>query len=182
MNQKIVKELLKQLQEETQDPQDIGKLNITNIILWMKKQAYEPTTIQRVVKELKHLERNCNTSKPEEVKLYIANKAVSNARKENLIEAYNIAIQSLGLTWNKPFYQRQDKKRRAPKEELVQFIINHVKFPLNLKLKMSRDLGSTTNRAYMAKSPRHRPNHRKNRPHRCQAHNRQRRQNSNKTP
>ncbi len=142
MNQKIVKELLKQLQEETQDPQDIGKLNITNIILWMKKQAYEPTTIQRVVKELKHLERNCNTSKPEEVKLYIANKAVSNARKENLIEAYNIAIQSLGLTWNKPFYQRQDKKRRAPKEELVQFIINHVKFPLNLKLKMSRDLGS----------------------------------------
>ena len=107
----------------------------------MKKEAYEPTTIKRVVKELKHLERNCNTAKPEEVKLYIADKKVSNARKENLIESYNIAIQSLGLTWNKPFYQRQDKKRRAPKEELVQFIINHVNFPLNLKLKMSRDLG-----------------------------------------
>jgi integrase len=141
MNQKIVKELLKQLQQKTQDPQDIGKLNIANIIIWMKKEAYEPTTIQRVVKELKHLERNCNTAKPQEVKLYIANKAVSNARKENLIESYNIAIQSLGLTWNKPFYERHDKKRRAPKEELVQFIINHVKFPLNLKLKMSRDLG-----------------------------------------
>jgi len=92
-------------------------------------------------KRAKHLERNCNTSKPGEVKLCIANKTVSNARKENLIESYNIAIQSLGLTWNKPFYQRQDKKRRAPKEELVQFIINHVNFPLNLKLKMSRDLG-----------------------------------------
>jgi hypothetical protein len=141
MNQKIVLELLKQLQKENQDPQDIGKLNITNIIIWMKKEAYEPTTIQRVAKELKHLERNCNAAKPEEVKLYIANKDVSNARKENLIESYNIAIQSLGLTWNKPFYQRQDKKRRAPKEELVQFIINHVNFPLNLKLKMSRDLG-----------------------------------------
>jgi integrase len=141
MNQKIVKELLKQLQAENQDPQDIGKLNIVNIILWMKKEAYEPTTIQRVVKELKHLERNCNTSKPEEVKLCIANKTVSNARKENLIESYNIAIQSLGLTWNKPFYQRQDKKRRAPKEESVQFIINHVNFPLNLKLRMNRDLG-----------------------------------------
>jgi integrase len=141
MNQKIVKELLKQLQAETQDPQDIGKLNITNIIIWMKKEAYEPTTIQRVVKELKHLDRNCNTTKPQEVKLYIASKNVSNARKENLIESYNIAIQSLGLTWNKPFYQRQDKKRRAPKEESVQFIINHVNFPLNLKLRMSRDLG-----------------------------------------
>jgi integrase len=141
MNQKIVRELLKQLQQENQDPQDIGKLNIANIIIWMKKEAYEPTTIRRVVKELKHLERNCNTAKPEEVKLYVANKDVSNARKENLIESFNIAIQSLGLTWNKPFYQRKDKKRRAPKEKLVQFIINHVHFPLNLKLKMSRDLG-----------------------------------------
>ena len=141
MNQKIVQELLKQLQQESQDPKDIGKLNITNIIIWMKKEAYEPTTIQRVVKELKHLKRNCNTAKPEEVKLYIANKDVSNARKENLIESYNMAIKSLGLTWNKRFYKRKNKKRRAPKEKLVQFIINHVHFPLNLKLKMSRDLG-----------------------------------------
>jgi hypothetical protein len=41
MNQKIVKELLKQLQQETQDPKDIGKLNIANVIIWMKKEAYE---------------------------------------------------------------------------------------------------------------------------------------------
>jgi len=141
MNRKIVKELLKQLQEETQDPKNIGKLNIPNIMLWMKREAYEPTTIQRVAKELRHMERSCNTSSPQDVKLFIANKKCGNARKENLIESYNIAIQALGLTWNKPFYQRHDKKRRAPKEELVQFIINHVKFPLNLKLKMSRDLG-----------------------------------------
>lgn len=141
MNEKLVKQLLEQLQKENQDPQDIGKLNITNIMLWMKTNAYEPTTIKRVAKELRHLERNCNTNSPKEVKLFIANKTCSNARKENLIESYNIAIKSLGLSWNKPFYERHDKKRRAPKEELVQFIINHVKFPLNLKLKMSRDLG-----------------------------------------
>jgi hypothetical protein len=36
----------------------------------MKKNAYEPTTIQMVAKELRHLERSCNTSKPEEVKLF----------------------------------------------------------------------------------------------------------------
>ncbi len=116
MNQKIVQELLKQLQQETKDPKDIEKLNITNIIIWMKKEAYEPTTIKRLVKELKHLERNCNAAKPEEVKLYVANKDVSNARKENLIESYNMAIKSLGLAWNKPFYQRKDKKRRAPSQ------------------------------------------------------------------
>jgi integrase len=141
MNQKIVQELLKQLQQENQDPQDIGKINIANTMLWMKTNAYEPTTIKRVAKELRHLERNCNASSPKEVKLFIANKTCSNARKENLIESYNIAIQALGITWNKPFYQRHDKKRRAPKEASVQFIIKNVNFPLNLKLKMSRDLG-----------------------------------------
>ncbi|NLD65482.1 MAG: hypothetical protein GX648_02800 [Crenarchaeota archaeon] len=142
MNEKLVKQLLEQLQKESQDPQDIGKLNIPNVMLWMKTNAYESTTIKRVAKELRHLERNCNTSSPKDVKQFIANKTCSNARKENLIESYNIAIKSLGLSWNKPFYERRDKKRRAPKEESVQFIINHVKFPLNLKLKMSRDLGS----------------------------------------
>ena len=141
MNPKLVKQLLEQLQQETKDPQDIGKLNIPNVMLWMKTNAYEPTTIKRVAKELRHLERNCNTSNPKDVKLFIANKTCSNARKENLIESYNIVIQSLNLSWNKPFYERHDKKRRAPKEESVQFIINHVKFPLNLKLKMNRDLG-----------------------------------------
>jgi hypothetical protein len=140
MDKHLIEQLLKEIQSN-QDPQDIGKLNIPNVMLWMKKNAYEPTTVKRVAKELRHLERSCNTSNPEEVKLFIANKICSNVRKENLIESYNIVIKSLGLTWNKPFYQRYDKKRKAPKEELLNFIIQHVKFPLNLKLAMSKDLG-----------------------------------------
>jgi hypothetical protein len=72
-----MKKQTQESQQVNQQPQDIGKLNITNIIIWMKKEAYEPTTIQRVVKELKHLERNCNIAKPEEVKLYIANKTMT---------------------------------------------------------------------------------------------------------
>jgi integrase len=140
MNKKLIEQLLKEIQTN-QDPQDIGKLNIPNVMLWMKKNAYEPTTIQRVAKELRHLERSCNTGKPEEVKLFISNKKCSNARKENLVESYAIAIKSLGLTWNQPFYQRYDKKRKAPKEEHIDFIIQHVKFPLNLKLSMFKDLG-----------------------------------------
>jgi hypothetical protein len=126
MNEKIVKQLLEQLQT-TKTPKDIRKLNILNTMLWMKKEAYEPTTIKRVAKELKHLERNCNTNNPEEVKLYIANKNVSNARKENLIEAYNIVIQSSGYKWEKPFYQRYDKKHRAPNEKLLDFMIVTIK-------------------------------------------------------
>ena len=33
-------------------------------MLWMKNNAYEPTTIQRVAEELRHLERNYNISNP----------------------------------------------------------------------------------------------------------------------
>ena len=127
--------------EVNEQPQDIGKLNIPNVMLWMMKNAYEQSTIKRVGKELRHLDRNCNTSNPEEVKLFISKKTCSNARKENLIEAYAIVIKSLSLTWNQPFYQRYDKKRKAPKEELVDFIINHCRMEMAMKLSISKDLG-----------------------------------------
>jgi integrase len=129
-------------QQVKQQPQDIGKLNIPNVMLWMLKNAYEQTTIKRVAKELRHLERNCDTSNPEEAKLFIAKKICSNARKENLIESYNLVIKSLGLTWNKPFYERYDKKHRAPKETLLDFMINHFRFEMALKLSILKDLGT----------------------------------------
>ena len=43
----------------------------------MIKNAYEQTTIKKVAKLLRHLERKCNTSDPEAVKLYIAKKQCS---------------------------------------------------------------------------------------------------------
>jgi integrase len=47
-----------------------------------------------------------------------------------------------GLTWNQPFYERYDKKRRPPKEELVGFLINHLRLEMAVKLSMSKDLGT----------------------------------------
>ena len=41
--------------EVNEQPQDIGKINIPNVMLWMLKSAYEQTTIKRVAKELRHL-------------------------------------------------------------------------------------------------------------------------------
>ena len=116
-------------------------MNIVNVMLWMKRNAYEESTIKKVAKLLRHLKRNCNTQEPEEVKLYIANKTCGNGHKENLVEAYACVIKSLGLTWEQPFYQRYDKKRRAPKEELVDFLINHARIEVSLKLSISKDLG-----------------------------------------
>ena len=144
MNEQLVKQLLEEIQQSAQEPKDIGKVNIINTMLWMKNNAYEPTTIKRVSKEFRHLERNCNLSSPEEVKAFVANKQCSNARKENLIESYAIVIKSLKLSWNQPFYKRYDKKRRAPKAPLLDFMINHFRLEMSLKLSMMKDLGTRT--------------------------------------
>ena len=109
-------------------------------MIWMMKNAYEQTTIKRIAKELRHLERNCNTSSPKEVKLFIANKICSNARKENLIESYNIAIKSLGLSTRvirKPLLIEPNKKSPALKYCLheVQNLLNyHETNTLNLTI------------------------------------------------
>jgi integrase len=116
-------------------------MNIVNTMLWMKKNAYEETTIRKVAKLLRNLQRNCNTKDPETVKLYIAKKTTSNGHKENLVEAYAIHLRSQNMTWEQPFYQRYDKKRRPPKEELIDFLINHARLEMALKLSMTKDLG-----------------------------------------
>lgn len=125
---------------KTVSPSD---MNVVNIMLWMKKNAYEESTIKKTAKLLRHLQRNCKVKDPEEVKLWVANKQCSNARKENLIEAYDKHIKSSGLKWDKPFYQRYDKKRKAPKEELVNFLIDHARLEMSVKLAISKDLGQT---------------------------------------
>jgi integrase len=117
----------------------------------MQANAYEPTTIKRVKKQLRNLTANCNTNNPEEVKTYIANKQSSNAYKELLIESYDVYMRSKSLRWNKPFYQRYDKKHKAPKEELIDFIIQHAKPVTKLKLLMEKDLGTRPIELYWLK-------------------------------
>jgi hypothetical protein len=116
-------------------------MNIVNVMLWMKRNAYEESTIKKVAKLLRHLKRNCTTADPEAVKLFIANKTCGNGHKENLVEAYDLYMQSEGLTWKKPFYQRYDKKREGPNEKLVDFLINNTRIEMKLKLSMFKDLG-----------------------------------------
>jgi len=107
----------------------------------MQRNAYEESTIRKVAKLLRHLKKNCNTADPEAVKLYVSKKKCGNGHKENLIEAYAIFMRSINQEWNQPFYQRYDKKRRAPKEELLDFLINHARIEMRLKLSISKDLG-----------------------------------------
>jgi integrase len=110
-------------------------------MLWMKRNAYEDSTIKKTAKLLRHLKRNCDTADPEAVKLFVANKTCGNGHKENLIEAYDLYMKSKEMVWKKPFYQRYDKKRKAPNEKLVDFLINNARIEMKLKLSIFKDLG-----------------------------------------
>jgi integrase len=108
----------------------------------MKKNACEETAIKKTAKLLRHLQKNCKTTDPEEVKIYVSRKPPQqNGYKENLIEAYDKFIQSEKLSWEKPFYKRYSKKRKAPKEELVDFLIEHSRLEMKVKFAISKDLG-----------------------------------------
>jgi integrase len=111
-------------------------------MLWMKKNAYEESTIKATAKRLRHLERNCDLSNPEEVKLFIANKKCTNGFKETLIEVYAIYMRSIGQTWNQPFYNRYDRAIKIPTEEKVNMLISNASPKMALILAMSKDLGT----------------------------------------
>jgi integrase len=111
-------------------------------MLWMKKNAYEETTIRATSKRLKHLQKNCLLADPESVKIFVANKKCSNAFKESLIEAYDILMRSISQQWNKPFYERYDKMPKIPTEEKINMLISNARTRMALFLSMSKDLGS----------------------------------------
>jgi len=111
-------------------------------MLWMKKEAYEESTIYYTAKRLKHLQQHCTLANPEVIKTFIANKQCSNAYKESLIEAYAIYMRSIGQKWEQPFYNRYDKPIKIPTEEKIDMLISNASPLMALKLSMSKDLGT----------------------------------------
>ena len=81
------KEKMKQIQTQktcsNEQPKPLEQVNLTNVQIWMLKNAYEQSTIKQVIKRLKRIQKNCETSNPEAVKTYIAQLKCSNAFKES---------------------------------------------------------------------------------------------------
>jgi integrase len=111
-------------------------------MLWMKKEAYEDTTIKATAKRLRHLERNCNLADPESIKRFVANKQCSNGFKETLIETYAIYMRSIGQAWQQPFYNRYDKLPKIPLEQKLDLLIANARTRMSLFLSMEKDLGT----------------------------------------
>jgi len=111
-------------------------------MLWMKRNAYEESTIKATAKRLKHLQRNCFIADPESVKTFIANKNCSNGYKESLVETYDIYMRSTNKEWNKPFYERYNKLPKIPSEEKIDMLISQASPRMSLILSMSKELGT----------------------------------------
>jgi len=115
---------------------------LINTMLWMKKEAYEDSTIKCVAKRLAHLARYSTLADPEAIKTFVADKQCSNAYKESLIEAYAINMRSTNQTWKQLFYNRYDKLPKLPTEEKLNMMIAKAERRMALFLSMSKDLGT----------------------------------------
>ena len=95
-------------------------LNIVNVMLWMKRNAYEESTIKKVAKLLRHLKKNCKTQEPEEVKLYIANKTCGNGHKDTRsTERYISLFDEKNITWIPVIAETDEEIKQAIQDDCI---------------------------------------------------------------
>jgi hypothetical protein len=95
-------------------------MNIVNVMLWMKRNAYEDSTIKKVAKLLRHLKRNCNTKCSEDVKLFVAKKC-SNGHKDNTLRTTlkYISLFEDTSTWIPIVCETEEEIKQAIQEDCI---------------------------------------------------------------
>jgi integrase len=96
------------------------------MFLWqLKKEGYKETTIkQSYAKILKHLSNNCSIKNSDSVLTYIADKHISNGRKEIMVDVYANYCKFLKIPFTKPRYKRQDCLPHVPLEKDIEALIS----------------------------------------------------------
>jgi integrase len=107
-----------------EDIQEI-KGNIVEFLVFMKRQGYAESTIRLNRIALKVLrERGANLLNPESVKDVISNqRAWSENRKRNVVNAYSLFLKIQGLNWDKPKVKISRGFPFIPKEEEIDALI-----------------------------------------------------------
>lgn len=107
----------------------------------MKRNGKADATIKYVGQRLKHLDRNTDLNNPEEVKDYIANKAVKNSTKNTYLFAYSQFCEHYALEWKMIKYHRKDKMPRIPTTEQISMLISNSRRVMSVKLTLSKETG-----------------------------------------
>jgi len=107
----------------------------------MKNDGSAEDTIKGTGKRLRMLTRSVNLDDPESVKEYVANKHCKNSYRQNLVEAYDHYVRYNGLTWQKPYYERQSQPPYVPTTEEICLLIAGAGKRYSLILSVLRDTG-----------------------------------------
>jgi len=114
---------------------------ILNVLIKMKNNGNNNSTIKLTNKALTHISENVNLNNPEEVKEFIANKTVCNGTKRNYCTAYNRYCKRHQIQWEPPKYKADAKNRRIPTTENIERLIARASPRLSLKLRISKETG-----------------------------------------
>ena len=111
------------------------------VVLRLKSEGRKDTTLAPMLKRLKFLGRNVDLNDPEKVKEFIASQKYTDGYKDNLIDAYSHFCRFYAIQWTKPFYMREERITKVPREEDINKIISHGKLKYAVAFSVLRDSG-----------------------------------------
>ena len=115
---------------------------VLDVLLQMKRDGYPDSTVKSTGNRLRNLARDCELCDSEAVKRVIAAKAVGEGFKSNLCDAYGHFLETHGLVWTRPRYQRTKGLPRVPSTENVERIIARCSWRYQTVFSILRDTGA----------------------------------------
>ena len=110
--------------------------------LWeLKKEGYADTSIKTTDTRLRYLTKHCDLDSPESVKSYIASKECTMAYKQGLVDCYDRYVRVHGLSWDKPYFRREDPVIQLPTEERINKIISSCQAKNALQFSIIKETG-----------------------------------------
>jgi integrase len=113
------------------------------VLLSLKQKGLKDTTVIPYNETLKHLDRNTDMTNPEEVVSFIMNKDVKNSAKNKYITVYLHFLNYYKIEPNFSIrhLKEEDQAIRIPTTEELNTLINSARYPLSLKLRISKETG-----------------------------------------
>ncbi len=93
-------------------------------MLRLRANGFEDSTLRTISYSLAKLDKLCDMSKPEQVKLAIANMNVKKSYKIKIVDAYNYYCETNEIQWKKPKYRAEEVIPLIPTTANVNKIIS----------------------------------------------------------
>jgi len=125
--------------------------DITNFLLYRKRNGIAHYTIINEVRTLKKLAREVNLNNPEEVKTAIANAKVSNTTKSKRAKQYSAYLKFKGVQWQQPKYKEETHIPFIPTEQELDLLLTSCRPKLATVLQMLKETGMRIGEAHLLK-------------------------------